>query len=286
MIVNIHRFEDGNLGDILSSPVRYFDFGRSSTEVEILKTDSVASWLSADLIIGGGGLIGRPMFDEVLEKISLHRSGALVAWGIGHNSYESMDATATAYPEFLSSFDLVGLRDHNSGFREVPCASCMHSAFNRNFPRRTHVRFFEHFYKPLEMQISGDPGDIMRTPIVLPRKRIPVRKLRSWFYECEVNLKFLRVVRFLGGADCVVTNSYHAAYWSILMGKRVVISSFSTKFRTLFGAHSESVGGNWKDAVKSSKPNQGMLDYARARNVDFHAKVIDLFSKAALGRRA
>ena len=48
----------------------------------------------------------------------------------------------------------------------------------------------------------------------------------------KYNIK--QIIKFIGESEIIITGSYHAAYWSQLMNKKVIINgNWSSKFDTL-----------------------------------------------------
>jgi hypothetical protein len=82
---------------------------------------------------------------------------------------------------------------------------------------------------------------------------------------------FEEIVRFLGGANTVVTNTYHGAYWATLLNKKVVVyKPWSSKFHTLKYTPTFANESNYREAIASAtnrSPN--FLAEARAINEDF-----------------
>lgn len=122
MLLNIHRI-DNNVGDIMSSPLKYFKFPQDSKTIDIMSIND-QQVLEKDIIIGGGGLIAREFFTEKMSYIAEKRKGKLISWGIGHNSYEGL-GNNLHYPKYMDKFDLHGIRDYSQGFNYIPCVSCM-----------------------------------------------------------------------------------------------------------------------------------------------------------------
>ena len=128
-ILNVFRLDERNSGDWLSPPTRYFNFENS--EVKYLDYVQIpGKKIKADLlIIGGGGLISAggkkrkwaPFLDNWLNIVD---AKSYILWGVGiDKEYQTED--------FNKKFDLIGCRQENTIFEYVPCASCMHSIFDK-----------------------------------------------------------------------------------------------------------------------------------------------------------
>jgi hypothetical protein len=161
---------------------------------------------------------------RVARKNIIHSTGPKIAWGIGHNVKDQH--SHFRWPKWLKRFDLVGCRDYQqTDHRWVPCASCMHPAFDKKYEVTNEVIWFEHKKQLIK---STDFGE---DPI--PR-----------FTNSGQN--FDQTIEILGSAETILTNSYHGAYWGTLLNKKVVIvNPWSSKFH-LF-KHQPVVWSNKKD---------------------------------------
>jgi hypothetical protein len=140
---NIFRTDETNIGDWYSSPARYFDLPGNSKD--IWKLDHGYEPEYENVIYGGGGLIGqmRPMGHTITNQ--KNGNYKVFGWGLGEHIYVSMDEQTQSippidisYPFYIRKFDLLGIRDWYPGIytavpsaRWVPCASCMHEAFDK-----------------------------------------------------------------------------------------------------------------------------------------------------------
>jgi hypothetical protein len=145
---------------------------------------------------------------KILSKLKLAEKPKFV-WGAGHNQSGDYNLDKVTYPESLSNFDLVGIRDNGSGSHQwAPCPSCMHPALRETYSIKNDIIWFEH-----KKQLIKDFGTES-----IPR-----------FINSGSNIE--QTIELLGSANIVLTNSYHGAYWATLMKKRVIIvSPWSTKF--------------------------------------------------------
>lgn len=207
-IINMHVIDPQNIGDLLSAPIHYFSFPgyeKSSADLRTISEDP----LSSALIVGGGGLLF-PRFLEPIQQLTKMRSrGKLIAWGIGQQTYGATNQKSIQsfnYSEYLDRFDLVGIRDINSGYNWVPCASCMHSSFDK--PRAIKHPFVVFSHRKFQLHIDQ-----------LPRMT-------------HANDSLDEVLDFLGSGETILTSSYHGAYWGTLLGRKVLAFPFSSKFAT------------------------------------------------------
>ena len=177
---------------------------------------------------GGGGLL-YTRFQSYFKTLREYRKsgniGKLIAWGMGQQSYnlDNLDNLAKfEYNSYLDSFDLSGIRDYGQALPWLPCASCMHPAFDR--PRKIKHELVVFSHKKFQVNIPG-----------LPRLT-------------NANQSFEQVLDFLGSGETIITSSYHGAYWGILLGRKVLAFPFSTKFYTFKHLPTLYPSKKWKQA--------------------------------------
>lgn len=199
------------------------------------------------IIFGGGGLL----HERLLEAMSVFVAAKRVAWGCGVNKH---GFRKVIHPKFLDYYNLVGLRDFDNPWQYVPCASCLHPAFDL-VKRVPQVGFgiYEHYDHPI--------------PIQGPRLNNRGRKD-----------EFADVITWLSCCEMVVTNSYHGAYWSMLLGVTVLLwKPFSNRFHSFALSLPEVDENDWlSKALYSSRHTQSRrltLEGARKCNLDFSQKV-------------
>jgi exopolysaccharide biosynthesis predicted pyruvyltransferase EpsI len=83
-----------------------------------------------------------------------------------------------------------------------------------------------------------------------------------------------QVIAFLGSAETVLTSTYHGAYWSTLLGKKVVVvDPFANRF---FGMkHMPAIGAaeNLQTLRGNARAYPEALEECRAANRSFGEKV-------------
>ena len=251
--------DPNNIGDALSTPKHYFSVCAQAVTKDLrvytaLPKADKATYLG-DAVIGGGGLLYdtiRPVLNELLMQ---PRKVRLVVWGIGMNTH---GLTVPDYPKFLDGFDLVGVRDWKSPYIYVPCASCLHTDFDRNFPPPAHeVVFYEHRHHALELAGPGIPRESNK----------------------RAANQMSEVLAFLASGKTVVTNTYHGAYWAMLLGRPVVVfKPFSNRFFGFKPAMVYADETNWEAALsKAAAIPRDYLEECRACNRRFNAQVEMLF---------
>lgn len=183
-VVNLHRLDRANPGDLWAAPLNYLP--TTGRRFDIAAPPQA---VSCDLlIVGGGGIVtdrGRwkGWLEGWMDAIACRKA---VIWGANV-------APGMVGLPIMDRFDLIGARNVNAPFRFVPCASCLHSAFD-DAPRGRGVGVISHRNRII-------PGsDIVNSPN-----------------------DFETIVDFISARDTIVTSSYHAAYWSMLMDRRVYL---------------------------------------------------------------
>lgn len=245
-VLNFHVIDPNNLGDFLSSPFEYFDFpGCKTARLDLLEFETYLSTpervpvlrdtlakLRQDcdrlhVILGGGGLLAprfQPLIAALQSQIVQPTGGMLVAWGVGQQSYNLSGKhqgicrtdpdlvqriEQFPYDLYVKDWNLIGVRDYgyNLSLEWLPCASCMHPAFDRD--RTIEREFVVYSHAKYQLSLPGIP-ELSHT---------------------ERSLE--KVLDFLGSSETVITSSYHGAYWATLLGRKVLAFPFTSKFLTL-----------------------------------------------------
>ena len=208
MIYEVHRRTKGNIGDFFCNPSRYFDFRPITKKL----TDQI-NIKDSTVVIGGGGLI-HPSFTPRIVELLEQQPKNIIVWAIGSNYALDKDK---GYPDWIRNATLVGIRDFkslsvNSTLGEyVPCVSCMHPAFNKKYKASHDKVYYLHARQSSEDTFKKLEG-----------KPLLTNKAKD----------FNEVITFLGSGETVVTDSYHGAYWAMLMKRNVQVVPWSTKFKT------------------------------------------------------
>lgn len=201
-ILGLHIRESRNAGDRWSSPLDYLTFHGC----EVVKGDMRAPPdVRPDVVVyGGGSIVTSPDFRRW--------PGALmIAWGVGHHERVRPwdDLMRAAHATASEICDLYFPRDGVGSFEQVPCASCLHPVFD-DCPDPVHavVR-----YSAARRITVDDPSDAP--------------------HMTNEDGDIERAVRFLASGETVVTSSYHGAYWASLLGRKVKIVPWGSKFEYL-----------------------------------------------------
>jgi hypothetical protein len=195
---------------------------------------------------------------KLFEKID-KTLGPRVIWGAGHNSKDiDIDSSNIDWPEYMLNFHLVGVRDWDTGYRWVPCASCMHSAFDKEYKITNEVVWFEHKKRLIDNKVF----DKFPTPRML---------------NTGQNLE--QIIEFLGSAETVVTNSYHGVYWATLLKRKVVCIPWGSKFNMFKHIPTIANEKNWESLISKATAYNDALKDCREANQNFYNDVIKLFEE-------
>jgi len=255
-IINVYDKDEPRAGDRYSGPAQYFDFPVSVEEMSIRNRDQIPWDDDILVILGGGGLMHIP-FPEYndgrfveMEEFAEH-GDKVITWGLGHNVHGS---ETIEYPDYMDKFLLNGVRDHGfykMGLEYVPCVSCMHEAFSKDYPIKEKVRMFR----------RDDPNGTDPLPFNYP------------VMQDAQGQSLDEIVEWLAGAEVIITNSYHGMYWSMLLGKTVrVYKPMSSKFfRLAWSALWENDRSGFR-----VEPKSFFIDICRSRNKLFYKEVLNL----------
>lgn len=232
MAIIIHRNDSNNAGDYWSRPSHYFKFDHKVIDIQGLKPFVT----SQTIILGGGGLLGRPKWHNTIEEIS--KNNKVILWGAGHNNYPDNTKKSSlvgiqqesTLPSYMKNFIKVGLRDYGLGYDWVPCASCMHTAFDTAIKILPTKNILTISHNKIRIKTEYDNIQHIQDKTLL----------EEWLCHVAQYKK-------------IITNTYHGAYWAMLLGKEVEIQSWSSKFNNMY----------------FTKPNKNALQIAREANKKF-----------------
>lgn len=264
-VVNIHRLDPTNVGDYYCAPHLYFE-ELKETALDIfdykVKDDYIREkWINKisenSLIIGGGGLLNRQGFTQqmkLFQKLG-DKGKKTIIWGAGHNSPNSYRfGKKIKYSVDTSKFDLVGVRDYGRKENWVPCVSCMHHLFDQLKKSEYEIGILFH-------------KKTLRNP--------SVTKAFAHLPSCANNTSITEMVNFINKCDTLLTDSYHAMYWGILLQKKVMVFPNSTKFYEFKYPPVISTYTNWKKDLHKLQAYSGVLEECREINKEFSKKVFD-----------
>lgn len=265
----VHR-KDTNIGDRLSAPYLYYPFDYTAI-IDICDKKSIAKIpIGSNIIVGGGGLM-MPFFDRYREALHQRQPQKMVWWAVGERRIQDTQtgfisetmAKDSIQANWFNKTHLLGFRQSTSYYPFLPCVSCKAVAefcsANTNVSPTNDVVFFEHAHVALP-----DAG--------------PFLKRNN--HTIEPNELFA----FLNSARVVVTNSYHGMYWSVLLGKQVVVLPFSSGLYhhpwPVHWATPKTLQHVIQQALAiNTTPNNDILNECVSLNDAFYSSVLAYFEK-------
>lgn len=261
-VVNIHRYDKINVGDFYCAPHHYFE-NLSNTHLDISDFRSIQkkksdNWVkevsTKSLIIGGGGLLNIRHFDmqmKLFEELC-SKGKKTVIWGAGHNDIYNKKPS---YNVDINKFGLVGTRDYSIGKNWVPCVSCLHPIFNTNY------------------NIEQEVGIIFGKKTVKNNKTL-LKQLKN--YPSTSNITSLEeIVSFIGKTNTIITDSYHAMYWSFLLGKKVLAVPTTSKFFDFKYKPIITTYNDFENDISKAVSYSGLLEECREINFKFADKAFN-----------
>lgn len=264
-VVNIHRINPNNVGDFYCAPHLYFE-PLQNKKLDIsgfrsIKTKVTNHWvdnISANsLIIGGGGLLNLRHFKLQIELFEqLARNGKkVVIWGAGHNEVDIATYQKNkSYWVDIDAFGLVGTRDVGYAKHWVPCVSCMHPIFDNTYTETNEVGLLFNAKSEKDKELLATYGHYPQS-------------------SNTTNLE--EMIAFIGSCQTIVTNSYHAMYWAILMEKKVVSIPATSKFYDFKYKTPITTFQDFESKLKEATAYTGVLEECREINRSFSNKVFD-----------
>ena len=264
------RWDDYNVGDRSVSPYLYLDqFLDHPVVARTIAIKQDFRCIRWELIgendyavIGGGGCLNlSDGCNESIRKISSAVKATYIA-GAGFNRHYGKKALGNPFyfnddGEFcppVRGLKLVGCRDKYAP-NYVPCFSCLSKYFDNKFNEKRKVGAVWH--KSFIPKAGNDVG-------------IP--------YILNDISSMEEMVRFIGESESLLVTSYHAAYWGLLLNKKVVvISPFSDKFAGLkeTPAFAKDVDDGLKLLREIKTPDPLFLEDSRKRCRKFFNIVLD-----------
>ena len=98
------------------------------------------------------------------------------------------------------------------------------------------------------------------------------------FEKLENSNSFQEIIEFIQSSECIVTNSYHGMYWSLLLNKKVGIIPNSSKFFDFIHTPEVLVDSN-SDLNRLTNLKRPIFDILGAcieANVNFSIKVMEM----------
>lgn len=237
----IHRIDPSNTGDMVSSCSNYFYFP-NQVKHDIYKVDLTKIKYNDYVIFSGGGLFdNNDGWNSTINSV-LDKCRNCYAWGVGINLHTN---STIKKPIKYNKFKRIGIRDYNhKTIPYLPCSSCMIPELRNKYTIKREYGVLEHIHHKINLDLP---------------------KLRN-------NKDIKEIIKFIGESKYIITNTYHCLYFSMLMGKKVILfEKFSSKFNSL--RHQPVMySGNIQEDLKKCKVYPDFHKECMKLNKDFYDK--------------
>jgi hypothetical protein len=253
----LHRYITNNTGDMACGYYQYFlsEFDNYRCIVHDVNNVNFSLIKKSDVIIvGGGGLLNAlPEWNYGISKAAKIAAKAVV-WSAGFNSNSKQKFSSHIN---FNAFDLVAVRDFKyKDFRYVPCATCVLPELDKDYPIKRNVGVVAH-------------KDV---PHHLPREIHQFEKVTN-------NASLQEMIEFIGNSEVVLTNSYHAVYWSVLMKKKCVLFAPRSEKYDFYKYPPVLFSGNLDKDISQTVIYPNALEESRALTLEFLRDIKSLIEK-------
>lgn len=245
----IRTIDPANSGDFNCNPYTFFkDFSNYPCMMHDWRSISWNEISGGDfIIIGGGGMFdGSDEMQTVINAL-VELSDNVISWGVGTNSHLGF---TPAVPINKKRFKICTVRDYSEkSTRYIPDVTCMLSELDADYTIKRDIGIIEHHDFP----IQGFEYD-----------------------KISNRYELANIIRFIGESKVIITNTWHSAYWAMLMNKKVILyRPFSNKFYTF--KHQPLVySGDLINDIRSSEVHDDYLEECRRLNIAFFDEIIEL----------
>ena len=268
--VFVYGAKTNYLGDKASCPMRYFHFPGENWIMDIKQFRHETPPIfglgnRVNFILGGGGVLRLKNFEAIkrISRLAKEYNGFSAIWSIGRNrKYKN----SIQYPvgeiadaKCLESYDFVGARDFSVCTPYLPCSSCMIDSLQKHknsFPKHKVVIYSHYLQRPILAQEDQ----------AYPH----INNMECDFSKADDHLSFI------ASGETVVTNSYHGAFWAMLMCRNVIVIPTSNRFEFFKYKPRMASYDNWMEVViKPPTVAPGSyLEECRLLNTDFYELVM------------
>lgn len=254
----IHKYITSNTGDRACGYYQYFqsNFCNYRCIVHDISHIHFSKIKQNDIvIIGGGGLLNAlPEWNYSINKV-LKMVDKSVIWSAGFNwGGEGI----IKQPINWGKVSLISIRDFHYplNFRYIPCATCMiHEISKEDYIIKREIGIVCHEYK------RDMPSEFLK-------------------YDSITNSFPLEtIIDFIGSSNVIVTNSYHAAYWSVLMKKKCIIFALKSEKFEYFKNKPVVYSGNLFADINRAVIYPNALDECKKLTLDYMKDILALLEK-------
>jgi len=246
--MKIHVYYDKshyNLGDLLENPTLYWQFPNAEViEHNIYEKDTPEHTKDDLFIFGGGGLIHPSILNAIGEKMINIRAKTVFIGGHNFHDFSALDK----YPDTLTFFSLVGLRDYTETSLGIskycPALSCMHPIFD-NIEISDNGEAYIYNHKDHRINDIDDSN-------------------MASFKNYEETFK--DIITKMAQCKVVITSSYHGYLWATYLKKSVIVIPYSTKF--LMTRYPPKIANDLKQAMDMVQYADKFTIYKRSLETD------------------
>ncbi|PWJ55989.1 polysaccharide pyruvyl transferase [Dyadobacter jejuensis] len=252
----IHRYCTNNTGDIACGYYQYINriFAEYACLVHDINSVKFSLIKKNDIIvIGGGGLLNASTLWNYNIKKSAKLASKSIIWTAGFNSSINNESVVKLEWE---DFDLISVRDYEyQNFRFVPCATCMLHELELEYPSIRKIGVIAH-----KDVLNHLPDDLKHFDFITN------------------NAPLSKMIEFIGTSDIIVTNSYHAVYWSTLMQKKCILFAPRSEKYNYFKYPPVLYSGDLEFDISQAQIYPNSLDICRKLNMEYINDMKDLIS--------
>lgn len=207
-----------NIGDLYSSLYKIYPHIVDNYDIMCLHNDILIDNDTEEklkgkiIIIGGGGLID--LKDEWNSKINfiIENSKKTYFFGPGYNNEGKQIKIKINFNH--KNVSGIGLRDINNNYDFIPCPSCL---LLDKYKNNKNTRKY---------------GVVEHCQIKIPNINGITEKINMEYHN---DTSIDNILKFISTTENLVVNSYHAYYFSVLLGKKVILyNNWSNKFNNIF----------------------------------------------------
>lgn len=246
-----------NTGDMSCGPLDYFPVFKEKFNCYLHSSKNMEYSLIRDgdvVIIGGGGLLecGETHQNAINRLLSMPVK--VISWALGHNSaYQGNMWEWNVDREIdYSKFYKFTTRDYGlDGMRFLPCVSCMNPGLDMKLDMKLNVKRGIGIIEHHDLHIDEFDYDKINN---------------SDSYE--------KIINFIASSDVIITNTYHCAYWAMLMCKKVILyKPFSNRFEH-FKYKPVVYSGDLEKDIEKCVIYPDALSEFRKMNIEFANEVV------------
>ncbi len=245
-LYHVHIESKENLQDI-TNPFFYFD---NQIGTEYIKVDNIKRKIEVGPSSGHVVISGDIALDDnrILSRLEEWTSYEFKSTSIWNGRFTRQVENPIEYYSVLDKVDLLSFRENYGGSKWVPCVSCMHKIFNRNTEKTTIG---------LGAILNGKLKK--KTDLKVP--------------TVQDSESFKNICALIAASEVIITNSFYGAYWSMLMGKRVMVMEGIDSRVHQIPIPYIYTSNRYFNNIKTFSSNEEFLNICRNRNIEFYNKL-------------